>query len=276
MAIVHCVFKSSSNAPSASSHAQYISSPASGRRRGRVELVQSGNLPGFAEGDPFKFWRAADAYERINGRTYTEIQFSLPRELNQIQRLLLARSAAKEFLGDRFAYTLAAQMLTAQDELEQPYMQMMFSERVVDSATRILPPDQFFKRNGARKDPKWNSRHKPREVRTRWCHLMNEALESAGLDCRVDPRSWADRGREDLVALCEDKLARHFGTETLQKRARVRELRHQRGSLPSPELDGEAAIRQLQQNMNAEITRIEQKCVAELEDLDASFVGEPC
>lgn len=53
-----------------------------------------------------RFWVAADAHERANGRTYMELQIALPRELNPTQREELAR----ELIGDRFAYTMAVRM----------------------------------------------------------------------------------------------------------------------------------------------------------------------
>ncbi len=81
MAIVHVAFKSSSQAPPAAAHAEYIAREGQYQRRGGVELVEFGNMPGFARADPHAFWVAPDAHERANGRTYTEIQIALPREL---------------------------------------------------------------------------------------------------------------------------------------------------------------------------------------------------
>ena len=81
MAIVHVVYKSSSTAPPAAAHAQYIMRDGQYERRGGVELVEYGNMPQFAASDPLAFWAAADAHERANGRTYTELQIALPRKL---------------------------------------------------------------------------------------------------------------------------------------------------------------------------------------------------
>ena len=50
-----------------------------------LSLLESGNLPDFAQGNPLAFWMAADTHERVNGRVYTELQVALPRELNQQQ-----------------------------------------------------------------------------------------------------------------------------------------------------------------------------------------------
>ena len=127
MAIVHVAFKSSSKAPSAAAHADYIARDGQYQQRGGVELVESGNMPAFAQDDPHAFWVAADTHERANGRTYTEIQLALPRELDSAEREELAREATRELMGERFAYTMAVHVPLAQDNIEQPHMHLMFS-----------------------------------------------------------------------------------------------------------------------------------------------------
>ena len=190
--------KSSSTAPPAAAHAQYIARDGQYQQRGGLELVESGNMPEFARENPHSFWEAADAFERKNGRAYTELQIALPRELEPAQRHELARETARELLGERFAYTLAVHTPLAKDNIEQPHMHLMFSERVVDSNTQSLSEEQFFKRNGAKKDPEWNSRDKPMEVREKWVEMMNAAMERHGHiqdpAQRLDARSWADQG----------------------------------------------------------------------------------
>ena len=123
MAIVHVAFKSSSLAPPAALHAEYLARVGQYEQRGGLEMLESGNMPRFAEADPHAFWVAADAHERANGRTYTEVQVALPRELNPEQRQELARETARELLGDRFAYTLAVHTPLAKDNIDQPHLQ---------------------------------------------------------------------------------------------------------------------------------------------------------
>ena len=103
-----------------------------------------------------------------------------PASLRPRERHELARETARELLGERFAYTLAVHTPLAKDNIEQPHMHLMFSERVVDSNTQSLSEEQFFKRNGAKKDPEWNSRGKPMEVREKWVEMMNAAMERHG------------------------------------------------------------------------------------------------
>lgn len=268
MAIVHVSMKSSSSAPPSAAHADYIMRDGQYSRRGGVELVESGNLPEFAHSDARQFWQAADLHERANGRTYTELQIALPRELGSAQRAELARAAAREFLGERFVYTMAIHSPVARDKIEQPHLHLMFSERVVDERTRVLPEEQFFKRNGAKKDREWNDRAKPEEIRARWCEMMNRAMESEGIEVRVDPRSWAEQGREDLAALVEPKELGGHGAEAVERREEIARLREQRQELPAPHLGGVAVIEVLEQEAEAQLAEIERKLEEELGLLD--------
>ncbi len=268
MAIVHVAFKSSSQAPPAAAHAHYIAREGQYQQRGGVELVESGNMPEFAQADPHAFWVAADTHERANGRTYTEVQIALPRELNRGEREELARQATRELLGDRFAYTMAIHTPLAQDNLDQPHMHLMFSERAVTEATREMPEERFFKRNGAKKDPAWNDRNKPEEVREKWVEMMNRAMQRAGHEQRLDARSWAAQGREDLAALVEPKLQGGEDREAQERRGQVEQLRRQREELPAPHLTQAAAIEKLEEQAEAEVARIEQRRDREVSILD--------
>jgi hypothetical protein len=268
VAIVHVAFKSSSQAPPAAAHAQYISREGRYERRGGVELAESGNMPEFARDDPHAFWAAADARERANGRAYTEVQIALPRELGREDRHELARQAARELLGDRFAYTLAVHVPVAKDNLDQPHLHLMFSERVIDETTRALPEERFFKRNGAKKDPAWNARTKPEEVREKWVEMMNGAMERAGLDQRLDARSWAGQGREDLAQLVEPKLLGGENPDAQERRSQVEQLRRERAELPAPHLDRAAAAVELEKRAEAEVARIERRRDREVGILD--------
>ncbi len=268
MAIVHVAFKSSSQAPPAAAHAQYIARDGQYERRGGVELVESGNMPEFAQADPHSFWVAADAHERANGRAYTEIQIALPRELNSAQREALARETTRELMGDRFAYTMAVHVPLAKDNIAQPHIHLMFSERAVDAATRELAEDRFFKRNGAKKDPAWNDRNKPEEVREKWVEMMNGAMQRAGIEQRLDARSWADQGREDLAALREEKTLRGDGPEATERHEKIAEQRRQREELAAPHLDQAAAVRELEKRAEREVARIEQRRDEQITILD--------
>ena len=268
MAIVHVVMKSSSTAPPAAAHAQYIAREGQYKHRGGLEVFEFGNMPEFAQGNPQLFWEAADAFERKNGRAYTELQIALPRELAPEQRNELARETARELMGERFAYTLAVHMPLAKDNIEQPHMHLMFSERVVDSNTQSLSEDHFFKRNGAKKDPEWNSRDKPMEVREKWVEMMNRAMERHGHEQRLDARSWAGQGREDLASLREEKTLRGDGPEAMARHEKIAEQRQQRAELPTLHLDQAAAAEQIEREAQKAIAEVERRRDQELSIVD--------
>ncbi len=272
MAIVHVVMKSSSMAPPAAAHAQYIARDGQYQQRGGLELVESGNMPEFARENPYSFWEAADAFERKNGRAYTELQIALPRELAPEQRHELARETARELLGERFAYTLAVHTPLAKDNIEQPHMHLMFSERVVDSNTQSLSQEQFFKRNGAKKDPEWNSRDKPMEVREKWVEMMNAAMERHGHihdpAQRLDARSWADQGRPDLAELREEKTLRGDGREAMERHREIDGLREQRAELPAPHLSADKVIELWKRGAEQQIAQVQEREAGELSRLD--------
>lgn len=254
MASTHFAMKSSSSAPSSAKHSDYITREQEYSRRKDLELSESGNMPDFATQDPRAFWLAADANERVNGRTYTEIQVALPRELSREGQIALAREAAQQFMGGRHAYTMAIHTPLAKDKIEQPHMHLMFSERAIDDRTRKLEADQFFKRNGAKKDRDWNDKSRPEILRGVWCDMVNRALQREGVAVRVDPRSWAEQGREDLAALVEPKLSAMASPEQLREVEQLRELRKE---LPPAHLTGPEVNATLEREAAAKIAAIE-------------------
>ena len=268
MAIVHVSFKSSSLAPPAAAHAQYLAREGQYEQRGGLEMLESGNMPQFAESDPMAFWVAADAHERANGRTYTEVQVALPRELDRDQRQELARETVRELLGDRFAYTMAVHTPLAKDNIDQPHMHLMFSERAVTEATREIEEERFFKRNGAKKDPAWHDRNKPEEVRQKWVEMMNGAMRKAGIEQQLDARSWAEQGREDLASLREEKTLRGNGLEATERNQEIDALRSLRAELPAPQLDQAAAIAKVEQLGERQVAVVEERAAQELSRLD--------
>ena len=225
-------------------------------------------MPAFAREDPHSFWEAADAFERKNGRAYTELQIALPRELAPEQRNELAREATRELMGDRFAYTMAVHTPLAKDNIEQPHMHLMFSERAIDDRTRELSEEQFFKRNGAKKDPEWNAREKPMEVREKWVEIMNAAMERHGQEQRLDARSWTDQGRHDLAELVEPKLLAGSEAEARALHAHVDGLREQRAELPAPHLSHDKVVEHWEQGAERQIAQVREREAQELSRLD--------
>jgi hypothetical protein len=173
-----------------------------------LEATGAGNLPAWAS-NPLAFWEAADAFERVNGTTYREMEIALPRELLPEQRIDLVKAFVAQELGERHAYQWAIHVPNAADGQEQPQVHLMFSERQRDGIER--DPDQYFKRydakvpeqGGARKGygPHAGQTLRASEraadlkaLRGRWEQVANQHLERAGVEARIYMRSHAERG----------------------------------------------------------------------------------
>lgn len=197
-------------------HYAYISRGGKFEERGDLKMTESGNMPAWAAHDASIFWQAADTYERANGRPYTEIEVSIPRELDDEQRVALVREFVEHTLGERHAYTWAIHNPAASDGLEQPHAHIMFTERVNDGIAR--DPAQYFRRwnarepekGGAGKDRYLSSRQFVREVREEWAVTANHFMARAGIEARIDHRSYRTLGIE-LEPSVKVGVARYAG-----------------------------------------------------------------
>ena len=175
----------------------------------KLEHIEHGNMPAWAEHDPKIFWQMADLHERKNGSTYREHIISLPRELNESQRLSLVQDWIKQEIGEKYAYSFAIHNPIAMDGKEQPHCHLMFSERLLDGIDR--DPEQFFKRYNS-KDPSKGGAKKDntglldsvrktliKEQRNRWEQLCNKHLAKAyefihEPPPEIDMRNWKEKG----------------------------------------------------------------------------------
>ena len=180
-------------------------------KRDDIVARGNGNMPAWAI-TPGVFWRAADTYERANGAAYREQELTIPRELSLPQRLNLLAAWIKQELGDAHAFQWAMHEPDALDGGTNPHVHLMFSERQVDGIER--DPDTYFKRYNAKQPERggckkgWGAhagetrsiderRADLVELRGRWERLVNEHLAAAGVDARIDMRSYAARGMLD-------------------------------------------------------------------------------
>ena len=201
MAVYHLKVSIGSRAggQSAGAKADYIEREGNYEKdREELEHKEHGNMPEWAKDDPHSYWEAADEHERANGRLYREIQFALPKELNEEQRRELASGfAASVTEGERLPYTLAIHR--GGPNGENPHAHLMFSERPNDGIER--GKEQWFKRYNA-KAPEKGGTQKSRaampqawleDTRKAWERAANAALERAGRGERIDHRSLAER-----------------------------------------------------------------------------------
>ena len=128
-------------------HANYILGQDKFEEKGKGEVVFFGsqNMPSFAVDNPMDFWKAADEFERANGRVYKEIEFSIPREIvglaEQSQFAMEFISAA---VGEDHPTSFAFHNIKSKDGQPNVHCHTMFSERENDGIERSA--EQYFKR----------------------------------------------------------------------------------------------------------------------------------
>ena len=207
---------------SARVHASYIlRSDEYSRDASEVVYSESANLPEWAS-DAKDFWSASDEHERANGRVYREIEFALPRELDQEEQIRLAREFAQDVTWEHgLAYTLAVH----EGRGSNPHAHLMLCEREYDGVERSR--EQFFKRanktepekGGAAKVKELTRRDWVEKVRETWEVNANAALEQKRTPERIDRRSYERQGVEKIPQI-------HLGRPATQ--AMRQDLEHPR------------------------------------------------
>lgn len=147
------------------------------------------NMPMFAKEDPMIFWKSSEAFERDNGRTYTEFEISLPYEFTDIENIKLAKEFLNDTFGKDFVYSFALHRKESSKEgIDNIHVHCMFCERKLDGIER--EPKTFFKRanpknvraGGCKKDRKWNAKNMPTVYRKKWEVFLNRELEKHGIE----------------------------------------------------------------------------------------------
>ena len=239
MAIYHLNVKTGTRigGQSAKAKSDYIEREGKYKADGEeLEYKESANMPEWAEDDPQKYWAAADAGERANGRLYREVEFALPRELNERERVEVASSFAKTLTGEeRLPYTLAIHR--GGEDGGNPHAHLMFSERTHDGIERSAA--QWFKRYNAQEPEKGGARKttstKPREwlenTREQWADHANEALDRAGRPERINEASLenqyfeaAEAGDERAMAHLNREPGVHIGPHNVARAMRGEDL----------------------------------------------------
>jgi hypothetical protein len=161
-------------------------------------MSESGYMPIWV-GKSSDYWKAADEYERANGRLYKTIEFALPIELSTENQIKVVKEFAESITGkERLPYSWAIH-----DDPDNPHCHLMVSERVNDGIERN--PAQWFARfnpknieiGGARKTESLKPVEWLEAIRSDWALLCNRALEQSGELVRIDHRSLKEQ-RSDL------------------------------------------------------------------------------
>ena len=157
----------------------------------------SGHMPAFAAAEPLRYWKAADTYERANGRLFRSIEFALPVELDAGRRRDLAERFARWLTAqEKLPYTLALHA----GKGHNPHCHLLINERSNDGVDR--PAELWFRRHnadepdrgGAKKTSSLVTKSWLRDTRKAWADLCNQTLADAGRDAHIDHRTLEAQG----------------------------------------------------------------------------------
>lgn len=136
--------------------------------------------------DRATLWNEVEAGEkRKDAQLAREVEFSIPREMNEKQGVALAQDFVKKQFVDRgMVADLNVHWDKAKDGSPKPHAHVML-------AMREIGPDGFGKKN---RD--WNSTELLKDWREAWSAHVNERMAELGLEGRIDHRSYEAQGIE--------------------------------------------------------------------------------
>ncbi len=134
--------------------------------------------------DRTTLWNEVEAGEkRKDAQLAREVEFSIPREMNEKQGVQLARDFVKKQFVDRgMVADLNVHWDKAKDGTPKPHAHVMMT-------MRDLGPEGFGKKN---RD--WNSTELLKDWREAWSAHVNERMAELGLEGRIDHRSYEAQG----------------------------------------------------------------------------------
>ncbi|MGI9362131.1 MAG: Ti-type conjugative transfer relaxase TraA [Parasphingorhabdus sp.] len=129
-------------------------------------------------------WNAVEAGEvRKDAQLARDVEFAIPREMNEADGVQLARDfAAREFVARGMIADLNVHWDKAADGSPKPHAHVMLSMREVG-------PDGF-----GQKERDWNSKELLGEWRESWADHVNTRMAELGYDARVDHRTLEAQG----------------------------------------------------------------------------------
>ncbi|PXA77564.1 Ti-type conjugative transfer relaxase TraA [Caulobacter sp. D4A] len=136
--------------------------------------------------DQATLWNTVEAGEkRKDAQLSREVEFAIPREMDQVQGIALARDFVQREMVDRgMVADLNVHWDIGPDGLAKPHAHVMLSMREVG--------EEGF---GA-KVRDWNRTELVEHWREAWADHVNERLASLDIDARIDHRSLEDQGIE--------------------------------------------------------------------------------
>ena len=190
----------------------------------KLEFMQSGNMPHFAQNKPDEFWQAADIYERKNGRVCSSLVVALAKELTAAQRSELAEQFIAEF-ADRYQFPYSCAIHNHEGSLggqEQPHLHLIYSERSVDEIERT--PEQFFKFYNPKNPQKGGAQKLTADVlgfgksqltlfRQKTEELINDSLQRYAPTKTLEIRGLKVEVQNRVSCLSNEDYTKQFGTD---------------------------------------------------------------
>ena len=136
-----------------------------------------------------RLWNEVEAFEkRKDAQLAREVEFAIPREMNQAQGIELARDfVQREFVDQGMVADLNVHWDIGADGLAKPHAHVMLTMREIVVGN---DGEAWF---GA-KVRDWNRTELVEQWRERWASHVNERLAALDIDARVDHRSLAAQG----------------------------------------------------------------------------------
>ena len=228
MASYHFEVKSGKKG-SASDHSRYIAREGGFDKWDDLLATEVGNMPPWAANDHALFWQSADTHERANGAAYREFIIALPNELSLQQNLEIVRTVVRELVGDK-PYQVALHGPESKlSGIKNVHAHVMFSDREPDGLDRT--PEKTFarynedhpERGGCKKASGGKTSMQVRDEliarRKMVADALNHGLANAGVDARVNHRSYKDRG-------IQQKPEHHFGPARINRMSPAERAEH--------------------------------------------------
>ncbi len=139
--------------------------------------------------DRERLWNDVEAFEkRKDAQLSREVEFAIPREMNQQQGIELARDfVQREFVDQGMVADLNVHWDIGADGLAKPHAHVMLTMR------EIVVGDDGEAGFGA-KVRDWNRSELVEHWRERWADHVNQRLAELDIDARIDHRSLAAQG----------------------------------------------------------------------------------
>lgn len=172
-------------------------------------------------------WNSVEKIEKSkNSQLARNLLFTLPRELNEEDRIKLISEFIKEnFTSKGMIADCNIHNPMASDNEEQPHAHILLTLREIDEKGKWKPKsrkeyildengEKIKLKSGNYKSRKvnlndWNEPDKAKEWRENFSKKANEYLARNNIQKRIDPRTFEEQGREELPQV-------HLGTSSYQ------------------------------------------------------------